>query len=119
MLNLTRSKQQKLGIKIGIAFSLVALILIGTLVFTLYRIHETDLINRQLSDTITPQLSAALNMQRGLQNMLSAERDFLISRDNQYRTQRDDSWNKLITPFSGLLQALLNLLLSLTALQIY
>jgi len=107
MLNLTRSKQQKLGIKIGIAFSLVALILIGTLVFTLYRIHETDLINRQLSDTITPQLSAALNMQRGLQNMLSAERDFLISRDNQYRTQRDDSWNKLITPFSGLLQALL------------
>lgn len=108
MLNfLTRTRQNKLSVKIGIAFGLVALILIGTLAFTLYRIHQTNLINQNLSEQITPELSAALNVQRGLGLTLTNQRDLLITANPEYKKKRDEAWDKMVVPFNGLLKALL------------
>ena len=104
---LTKARQNKLSVKIGIAFGLVALILIGTLAFTLYRIHETNLINQNLSEQITPELSAALNIQRGLRLTLTNQRDWLITTEPQYKKNRDEAWDKIVIPFNGLLKALL------------
>lgn len=99
-----KKNQQKLSVKIGIGFGLVALVLIGTITFTLIKINQTDKINQRLYLQITPQMAQAMRIISGLHVLMSNERDWLISKESKYKLQRDVAWKQKIIPSISALQ---------------
>lgn len=99
MMFLKREKgEQKLSTRVGIGFGLVALILIGTIAFTLVKIINTNKITENLSQITTPQIASALQLTKALHELMSNERDWLMSKNPVYQTARDNNWNKQVLP---------------------
>lgn len=91
-------RQTRLGTKIGIGFGLVALVLIGTILFTIIRIMQTDQINSHLAQETMPRLTASMYLVKGISDVMTAERDFILTNNPAYKTIRDNAWDKFVTP---------------------
>lgn len=90
--------RNRLSYKIGMGFSLVALILIGTILYTLISIHEV-LHNASIIATDIRAINAnAVDLRSNINTMMSAQRDWLITGNAGFRVQRIQLWNNNVLP---------------------
>ena len=93
----------RLGYKIGVGFSLVAIILIGTILYTLVQIHAVIQKTEALSDHLNSVVENSIGLRNKLNNMIGAERDWLITGQTAYQLQRKQLWINDVLPASNAL----------------
>lgn len=98
-----RSKQNSLGLKIGLGFGLVGLILLGAILVTLIEIQESKVSTQQLINMRSPLAKVSLQLTSSLDKLLIQKYDHLIDEETRAEVTRD-IWQREITPTIALLK---------------
>jgi len=88
----------KLGIKIGLGYGLVGLILAGSILATLWQVRHTEETLNRLVDLRSPTAQSSLVLLNGINQSASALRSWIILGDNVFREERTASWDTQIIP---------------------
>jgi methyl-accepting chemotaxis protein len=86
----------KLGIKIGGGFSVVAIILVITVLLTVSDVHKTSDITDAITDNRVPTSQASIQMLNGINHSLAALRGWIILGADKFKNERKLAWDKEI-----------------------
>lgn len=89
---------RKLSTKIATGFGLVALVLIGTIIFTIINLYRTDLETQKLYHETTPQLLQTIALLQSLEKVLELEKDTLITAPISTNKRFNVIWQESIVP---------------------
>jgi len=96
----------KLGIKIGLGYGLVGLILAGSILATLWQVRRTEETVNRLVDLRSPTAQSSLVLLNGISQSASALRSWIILGDNVFREERTAAWTTQIEPSVNMLKEL-------------
>ncbi|VAX31914.1 Methyl-accepting chemotaxis sensor/transducer protein [hydrothermal vent metagenome] len=91
-------KDLKVGQKIGLGFFLVALILLVTIVVTMYQTGKSGAITHRVVDLRVPTTQASLMMLNGMNHSLAALRGWMLLGKDKFKTERATAWTEEIEP---------------------
>ncbi|OQX28230.1 MAG: hypothetical protein BWK80_01255 [Desulfobacteraceae bacterium IS3] len=100
-------KNLKLGIKIGLGYGMIGLVLAGAVLATIWQIDRTENAVDRMIDLRSPTVRSCFILQIGLNQSLSALRGWIILGDDAFRGQRAEAWSKQIEPSVSMLKTLL------------
>ncbi len=96
----------KLGIKIGLGYGLVGLILAGSILATLWQVRRTEETVNRLVDLRSPVAQSSLVLLNGINQSASALRSWIILGDNVFKEERTAVWTRQIAPSLNTLKEL-------------
>ncbi len=88
----------KVGVKIGLGFFLVGLILCVSISLTMIQTGKTAGITNKVVDLRVPTAQASLMMVNGMNHSLAALRGWMILGKEKFKTQRAAAWSEEIDP---------------------
>jgi methyl-accepting chemotaxis protein len=91
-------KDLKVGQKIGLGFSLVALILLLTIAITMFQTGKSRGITNKVLDLRVPTSQASLMMMNGMNHFLAALRGWILLGKDKFKTERMTAWTDEIYP---------------------
>ncbi len=101
-------KNLKLGIKIGLGYGMIGLVLAGAVLATIWQIGRTEDAVDRMIDLRSPAVRSCFILQIGLNQSLSSLRGWIILGDDAFRGQRAETWAKQIEPSVSMLKELLS-----------
>lgn len=93
----------RLGYKVGVGIGIVASLFIGTLLFTLIELRNVVVDLEQLLNQNKRFVEASTVVRSKLNNMMVAERDWIITQEPGYRLQRKQIWAVDLLPATNTL----------------
>ncbi|MEE8423229.1 MAG: hypothetical protein V3S49_01675, partial [Thermodesulfobacteriota bacterium] len=98
-------KNMKLGAKLGLGFSLVALCLVVAVATTIWQVKRTTKVTDRLIELRAPTAQASLMMQNGMNHSLAALRGWIILGKDKFKQEGADAWSREIEPSLEKMQA--------------
>jgi methyl-accepting chemotaxis protein len=95
---LTFFRDLKVGVKIGLGFILVGLILFGSITLTMVQTSKTTNITNRVVDLRVPTAQASLMMVNGMNHSLAALRGWMLLGKEKFKTERAKAWSQEIEP---------------------
>jgi methyl-accepting chemotaxis protein len=95
---LTFFKDLKVGMKIGLGYVLIALILFITIAITMFQTGKSETITNRVVDLRVPTSQASLMMMNGMNHSLAALRGWMILGKDKFKTERIAAWTEEIDP---------------------
>ncbi len=86
------------GIKIGLGYATVALILVGAVSTTIWQVSRTAEVTNRVIDLRAPTAQASLGMMNGMNHSLAALRGWIILGKDKFKQERAIAWSKEIEP---------------------
>ncbi len=89
----------KVGMKIGMGFALMALVLFITIVITMFQTGKTAKLTDQVVDLRVPTAQSSLMMMNGMNHSLAALRGWMLLGKDKFKVERAVAWSEEIDPF--------------------
>ncbi len=86
-----------IGQKIGLGFSIIAIILALSIGATIVQINETEKVAQRINNLRKPTATASLQMLNGINQSLAALRGWMILGEEKFRKERKETWEKRIS----------------------
>ncbi|MCP4266884.1 MAG: DUF3365 domain-containing protein, partial [Candidatus Brocadiaceae bacterium] len=91
-------KKMTIGMKMILGFSLIALILIASVLTTISKVEESNTVNAKIIDLRAPTAQASLSMLNGINHSLAALRGWIILGKDKFKDERATAWSNEIEP---------------------
>jgi len=91
-------KDMKLGVKLGLGFSMVALILVVAVLTSIWQVGKTSTVTNRVMTLRAPTSQSSLAMLNGINHSLAALRGWIILSKDKFKKERAKAWNDEINP---------------------
>lgn len=91
-------KNMKLGVKLGMGFSLVALILVVAVLTSIWQVNKTSTVTTRVMELRAPTAQSSLMMLNGINHSLAALRGWIILGKDKFKNERAKAWSNEIQP---------------------
>ncbi len=88
----------KVGMKIGLGFALVSLILVFSIGTTMWQTSSVNAITEKVVDLRVPTANASLMMVNGMNHSLAALRGYMLLGKDKFKEERAKAWSEEIAP---------------------
>ncbi len=99
-------KNLKMGVKIGIGFCLVTLVLIIVVAVTLIQVRRSSAVTNELLAKDQPTAEMSLRVLNGVNESVAQLRGWILLGDRQFKTDREQTWERQINTSIGQLVTL-------------
>ncbi len=86
------------GVKIGVGYAMVGLILVGAVATTIWQVRRTAAVTNRVIDLRAPTAQASLGMMNGMNHSLAALRGWMILGKDKFKDERAKAWSQEIEP---------------------
>ena len=86
------------GVKIGLGYAMVALVLVGAVSTTIWQVRRTAAVTNRVVDLRVPTAQASLGMLNGINHSLAALRGWIILGKDKFKVERAKAWSEEIEP---------------------
>ncbi len=93
-----RIRNLRVGMKIGLGFALVTLVLMGVVLITIQHVKSMENLSKRLVHLRTPTAHASLMMLNGINHSLASLRGWVILGENKFKEEREQAWTEQIQP---------------------
>lgn len=93
-----RIRNLRVGIKIGLGFALITLVLMAVVLITIQHVKSMETLSKRLVHLRTPTAHASLMMLNGLNHSLASLRGWIILGDDKFKNERAQAWVEQIQP---------------------
>ena len=91
-------KNSKLSTRIGLAFSILPIILIITIGITIFEVNTSSKITSRVIDLRVPTANSSLMMLNGINHSLAALRGWMLLGNEKFKSERAAAWDEEINP---------------------
>ena len=92
------AKQMPLGVKIGLGYTAVTLILVATVMTTLFQVEKMKTLTDRIGDLRAPTAQASLMALNGMNHSLAALRGWILLGKSGFKAERAKAWKEEIDP---------------------
>ena len=96
----------KVGVKIGLGFALITLVLMGVVLITIQYVKSMESLSKRLVHLRTPTAHASLMALNGINHSLASLRGWVILGENKFKEERNLAWIEQIQPSLETMQKL-------------
>lgn len=93
-----RIRNLKVGMKIGLGFGLITLVLMGVVLITIQHVKNMEGLSKRLAHLRNPTAHASLMMLNGMNHSLASLRGWIILGENKFKEERAQAWTEQIEP---------------------
>jgi CHASE3 domain sensor protein len=93
-----RIRNLRVGMKIGLGFALITLVLMGVVLITIQHVKSMENLSKRLVHLRTPTAHASLMMLNGINHSLASLRGWIILGENKFKEEREQAWMEQIQP---------------------
>jgi CHASE3 domain sensor protein len=101
-----RIRNLKVGVKIGLGFALITLVLTGVVLITIQSVKNMESLSKRLVHLRTPTAHASLMALNGINHSLASLRGWVILGENKFKEERKLAWTEQIQPSLETMQKL-------------
>ena len=91
----------KLGMKLGLGFALVTLILVIAVLTSIWQVSKTSAVTGRVMELRAPTAQSSLMMLNGINHSLAALRGWIILGKDKFKKERAAAWSQEIEPSLG------------------
>lgn len=84
-----------IGTKIGASFFTLALILVGSIVISIFEVSNTAAITTRAIELRAPTAQASVSLMNGVNHSLAALRGWIILGNDKFKQERQESWDNI------------------------
>jgi CHASE3 domain sensor protein len=88
----------RVGIKIGLGFALITLVLMGVVLITIQHVKSVENLSKRLVHLRTPTAHASLMALNGINHSLASLRGWVILGEDKFKEERMKAWTEQIQP---------------------
>ena len=93
-----RIRNLRVGMKIGLGFALITLVLMGVVLITIQHVKSMESLSKRLVHLRTPTAHASLMMLNGMNHSLASLRGWVILGEDKFKNEREQAWTEQIQP---------------------
>jgi len=91
-------KDTKLGVKLGLGFAFVALVLVVAVLTSIWQVGKTSTVTNRVMELRAPTAQSSLAMLNGINHSLAALRGWIILGKDKFKNERSKAWSDEIDP---------------------